>query len=83
MLLKRELRYFEKHKAELLKKYANQFVLIKGEQLIGAFTTEGEAYEAGIKRFGNAAFLIKQVTKGEDETAYFPALALGLLHADS
>lgn len=80
MWLEKELRYFEAHKAELLKHHENQFVLIKGEQLVGAFTTPQEAYQAGIQQFGNQPFLIKQVTK-EDVTAYFPALTLGLIHA--
>ena len=80
VLLDKELRYFEAQKAELLKHHENQFVLIKDEQLIGAFTTPQEAYQEGIQRLGNQPFLIKQVTK-EEVTAFFPALTLGLIHA--
>ena len=42
--LQTELEYFRKHKQEYLKLYKNQFVLIKGEVFVGAFTTEAEAY---------------------------------------
>ncbi len=82
MVLAKELKYFEDHKDELLKHYENQFVLIKDDQLVGAFTTEVEAYQAGIQRFGNQPFLIKKVTK-EEEVVHFPALTLGLLNARS
>ena len=59
--LQTELEYFQKHKQEYLNLYKNQFVLIKGEKFAGAFTTEAEAYQAGLEKFGNAPFLIKQV----------------------
>jgi hypothetical protein len=81
-MLEKELKYFEDHKEELLKHYENQFVLIKDDQLIGAFTTEAEAYAAGIQKFGNQPFLIKRVTRDE-EIVHFPALTLGLLNARS
>ena len=65
-MLEKELKYFEDHKEELLKHYENQFVLIKDDQLIGAFTTEAEAYAAGVQRFGNQPFLIKRVTREQE-----------------
>jgi len=60
-MLEKELKYFEDHKEELLKHYENQFVLIKDDQFIGAFTTEAEAYAAGIQKFGNQPFLISVI----------------------
>jgi len=82
MILDQELKYFEDHKDELLKHYENQFVLIKDNSLVGAFTTEAEAHQAGIQKFGNQPFLIKKVVK-EEEITHIPALTLGLLHARS
>ena len=41
--LQTELRFYETNKQEYLKLYPGQFVLIKGEQFIGSFTTEKEA----------------------------------------
>lgn len=66
MILDKELKYFNEHKDELLKHYETQFVLIKDDEFIGAFTTEAEAYAAGIQKFGNQPFLIKKVTKEEE-----------------
>lgn len=82
MSLEKELKYFEEHKEELLKHYEGQFVLIKDASLVGSYTTEAEAYQAGIQKFGNTPFLIKKVTK-EEEIYRFPALVLGLIRAGS
>jgi hypothetical protein len=83
MTLERELEYFSAHKAELLETYEGLYVLVKEDEFAGAFTTEKEAYEAGLERFGNQPFLIKRVLRQEDETAHYPALVLGVLHAHS
>ncbi len=47
--------------------------------LAGAFTTDAEAYQAGLEKFGNQPFLIKQVLDGDD-AIFYPALTAGLLH---
>jgi len=80
MELERELEYFNTRREELISHYEGQFVLIKGDSLLGSFTTEAEAYEEGLKQLGNQPFLIKQVTK-EEEIDRLPALVLGLLNA--
>ncbi len=81
MELEKELKFYKSQYKELISHYENQFVLIAGDKLLGSFTTELEAYEAGLEKLGNQAFLIKQVVKGDDiERA--PALVLGLLNAD-
>ena len=80
--LQTELEYFQRHKQEYLKLYKNQFVLIKGEEFAGAFTTEAEAYKAGLEKFGNEPFLIKQVLD-KDEIISYPALTLGTLNVRS
>ena len=77
--LQTELEYFEKNKQEYLKLYKGQFVLIKGNKFAGAFTTDAEAYRAGLEKFGNEPFLIKQVLD-EDEIISFPALTAGMLN---
>ena len=64
MELNTELKYYEAHKADLLKAYRGQVVLIRGETTVGVFSTEEEAYQAGIKQFGNLPFLITRVEEG-------------------
>ena len=77
--LQTELEYFQKHKQEYLKLYQGQFVLIKGEVLAGTYTTEAEAYKAGLEKFGNTPFFIKQVLDN-DESISYPALTAGVLN---
>ena len=76
-MFEKELEYYQVHRDELLKHYENQFVVIKDDRLLGSFTTDREAYEAGLKEYGNVPFLIRRVAK-EEEIVRFPALALGL-----
>ena len=80
MELEKELEFFKSQYKELISHYENQFVLIRGGKLLGSFTTDSEAYEAGLEQLGNKPFLIKQVVKGEDIDRA-PALVLGLLNA--
>jgi hypothetical protein len=77
-VLKTELNFYKKHKEEYLKLYNGQFVLIKGEQLIGVFTTDAEAYRAGVQQFGNQPFLIKPVVV-DDAVVSYPAFTVGVL----
>jgi len=74
-----ELEYFQKHKQEYLNLFKGQFALIKGEQLAGTYTTAAEAYAAGLEKFGNVPFLIKQVLDG-DKTVSYPALTVGIIN---
>ena len=76
-----ELEYYEANKDDILNHHKGSFVLIRGREFIGAYTTEAEAYDAGVERFGDEAFLIRHAIEGA-ETAYFPALTLSVLHAD-
>src|SRR5438034_121989 len=76
--LQTELQFYEKNKQEYLKLYPGQFVLIKGEQFAGAFTTDAQAYRAGLDKFGAHPFLIKQVLEDGTKVSY-PALTVGAI----
>lgn len=79
--LQEELTYFQGNLERLMVAHKGKYALIKGSELIGTFDTEENAYEAGIARFGNTPFLIREVTDTEP-TARFPALTVGLLRAN-
>jgi len=76
--LQTELQFYEKNKQEYLKLYPGQFVLIKGEQFGGAYTTDAEAYKAGLDQFGDQTFLIRQVLEDGTKVSY-PALTVGVM----
>lgn len=71
--LEQELAFFEKNKQEYLQKYENLFVLIKGERFVGAFPTAETAYEAGLREFDLAPFLVKQVL-AEEPVLFVPTV---------
>lgn len=82
MGLKQELEYFLSIKEELLQHHKDQFALIKDKQLISTYTTWEEAFDDGVKKFGNTQILVKQVLE-IDELIQFPALAVGAISANS
>ena len=82
MELQKELDFFQANRPKWLQEYKGKFALIKGTELIGTFDTAENAYVAGVERFGNVPFLIKQVLE-EEPVGHIPALTLGLVRAHS
>lgn len=80
MALEQEETYFAEHRARLLAEHPGKFALIKGSEFIDTFDSEENAYVAGLQRFGNTPFLVKQILP-EDPVAHLPALSLGLIRA--
>jgi len=81
MELEQELQFFESMRAKWVGNYKDKFVLIKGKELLGVFDTFGDAYRVGVGKFGNTPFLIKRVSE-EEQVERFPALTLGVIHAN-
>jgi hypothetical protein len=81
-MLKKELQFYSSIKQTLLPQHEGKFALIHGEELVGIFTSDSDAYREGIKQFGQTPFLIQYVTEKE-ETEKYPSLVLGLIHAAS
>ncbi len=78
--LKEELEFFYQEKARLFQTNKGQFVLIRGKELGGTFTTFEEAYDEGIRKYGNVSFLVKQILEPEP-VHEIPALTYGLMRA--
>lgn len=70
MELKREYETYKANKEDLLTKHEGQYVLIKGADIIEVFTSYEDALKAGLKKFGNVPFLVKQIQR-EDEVNFF------------
>ena len=79
-MLEQELKFYEEHRHELLAVNPGQFALIKGGELIGAFSTLQQAYNQGIERFGNIPILIRQILPA-DPAHKIPAFTQGVLRA--
>ncbi|MFB6290296.1 MAG: hypothetical protein ABEJ25_01015 [Candidatus Bipolaricaulia bacterium] len=80
--LKEEIELYEANKVEWANKYGEgKFVAIKGEQVLGPFDSQKNAYEKGLDKFGLEPFLVQKVSE-EEEVNYLPALELGIIHAN-
>ena len=62
MELERETRVYVAHLDEWRKAHLSEFVLIKGDEVIGVFSSLNEAFSIGTKRFGLDEFFVKQIT---------------------
>lgn len=80
MALEVELNYFESKKQDLLQHHEGKYALIVGEELLGVFDHQDEAYKTGVAKKGNVPMLIKQILK-VDVTEFVPAMVLGLIAA--
>ena len=56
---------------ELVKRHEGQFVLIKGQNVVGVFSDRSAALQEGYRRFGIVPFLVRQVAASEP-VVYLP-----------
>ena len=68
--LESEYRTYLRLKDELLSKHEGAFVLMKGSEMVDIFSSYEDALKAGLKKFGNVPFLVKQIQR-EDEVNFF------------
>lgn len=66
-ILRIEIEYYTAQKESLLAYHEGQFALVSGEQMLGTYATEAEAYSAGLSLIGNKPFLIRQIRNDEPQ----------------
>ena len=77
-ILAEENEFFASHKEELAAQYPNQYLLVKGSEVVGAFATQGAAIDEGTRLFDQGPFLVRLA--GADQPVLIaPALTLGIL----
>ncbi len=64
-MLDREFKYFLEHQEKLAKKYHGRFIVIVGDEVIGDYATEAEAYLETTKELKPGTFLIQQCLPGQ------------------
>lgn len=57
--LQKEFNYFLEHHEELVKKFTGRFIVIKGQKVIGDYSSEQEAYITTTKSHELGTFLIQ------------------------
>ncbi len=81
MALEIERKYLDSHKDELLKLYGGKILVIRGEQVTGAFDTIEEALQGAVAKHGLCDVLIRRPSEAQIEFCA-PALTLGILNAN-
>jgi hypothetical protein len=68
--LAQELETFERNRERLLGEALGKYVLIRGDEIVAAYDTEGDAINEGYRRFGNVPFFVR-VVSAVDQPANF------------
>lgn len=76
-----EIAYYAEIKDSLLKEHENKFVLIKGRQNFGIFSSFADAHKKGLEEFGVDDFLIQDIRKEEIVNIYSPLLFGNMVNA--
>lgn len=65
-MLKKEFKYYLEHQDELVKQYFGKFIVLKGGQVIGVYSSHSEAYNETVKKEDLGTFLIQHCLPGKD-----------------
>ncbi len=65
-VLEIEFQYFKDHQETLVSQYDGKYLVIIGEQVIGAYESDMKAYEETKKTHSVGTFLIQQCLPGEE-----------------
>lgn len=69
-LLKDEVALYLKEKSRLVAESNGKFVLIHKNTIEGIFESQTDAINVGIKKFGNAPFLVKKIEEIDQSQNY-------------
>lgn len=58
-MLEKEFNFFKNNRKSLIKKYKNRYVVIVGENVVGDYSTEEEAYFDSVAKYELGTFLIQ------------------------
>ena len=78
-LLETERTYLKRNAKRFRKKYRGKFLLIQGEEVLGAYPSHDEAVSAGVSRFPpDVPFLVRPADNPEDPVLDNIALSHGI-----
>jgi len=80
-MLEAERAFYRDRCDEWCGEHEGEYVLVKGEELVGFFNEESEALAEGARRFGDDDFLVRRVDGTDRREVRAPALSLGILQA--
>ncbi len=65
-MLEDEFQFYLDNQDELVKKYNGRFIVIKGEKVVGDYSSEIEAYNKSVAAYELGTFLIQECRPGEE-----------------
>ncbi len=65
-MLEKEFQYYLDHQDELAKKHLNKYVIIVGEEVVGFYDGQREAFDEAVKTYEEGTFLIQLCAPGEE-----------------
>jgi len=81
-MLEIERNYIESNRDELVKRYGGRFLVIKGEEVTGAFDSMNDALQGAALKHGLENVLIRRPADTQMEISV-PALTLGILSVNA
>lgn len=66
-----EYKFYKSNQKELLQKYKDKILVIKGEKVEGVYDDEATAYQEAIKKFDLGSFLIQKCIPEEENIQTF------------
>jgi hypothetical protein len=64
-MLDKEFKYFKDHQEELVKQHEGKYLVIVGEEVVGAYDLEIDAYTEAKKHYKPGTFLIQHCLPGK------------------
>ena len=64
-MLEKEVKYFKDHQDELVKKHEGKYLVIVGEEVVGVYEAEIDAYVEAKKNRKPGTFLLQHCLPGE------------------
>lgn len=65
VMLEKEFQYYLDHQVELASKYEGKYLVIVGEEVVGIYSSDEEAYFESLKTLAVGTFLIQFCEKGD------------------
>lgn len=65
-MLKKEFKFYRDHQKDLLKKHRGKYIVIKGQEIIGVYTSFAEALEKTSKTHEPGTFLVQFCSPGKE-----------------
>ncbi len=63
-MLEREFSYYRKHQPEFASDHLGEYVVIRGEEVLGFYKSEAEAFEQTAKKFRPGSYLVEPCIPG-------------------